>query len=733
MRNGNQQVESSRDAVAGLIERVTFHNEESGFAVLRVKVKGRRDLVTVVGALAAVSAGEWINAEGRWARDREHGMQLKAEQIELQPPNSAEGIEKYLASGMIKGIGPTYAKKLVERFGERIFEIIESESARLEEIEGIGPERRRSIKQAWAEQRVVRDIMVFLHAQGLGTSRAVRIYKTYGEEAIERIRSNPYSLAKDIQGIGFKSADAVAERLGMARDSLLRIRAGIDHMLLLASGEGHCAMPRARLIASASELLGVAGALVESALDAHVARGEVTIETIEGEELVFLPALQSSETVIAERIRSLARRPAAYPAIELEKALAWVQEKTGKELSPSQAEALRMAVTQRIAIITGGPGVGKTTLVNAILRVLRAKRVRCVLCAPTGRAAKRLGESAGIEARTIHRLLEPLPGGGFRRDERNPIEADLLVVDEISMIDVPLMARLLRALPAHGSLLLVGDADQLPSVGPGMVLRDLLASGVAPVTRLETVFRQAGESRIVQAAHAINEGVMPASGTDDADDFFFIERSESADAAELIVDLVAERLPKRYGFDPRLDIQVLSPMNRGVTGVRAMNAALQDRLNPARDGVERIERFGIEFRAGDKVLQTRNDYDKEVFNGDIGVVSGVWAAEREMGVRFDGREVRYDFGELDELELAYAITVHKSQGSEFPCVVIPLAGEQFLLLQRNLLYTAVTRGKRLVVLAGQRKAFAMAVRNATIRERCSGLLSRLKERPARPL
>jgi len=717
--------EPAADALRGLIERVTFHNEETGFAVLRVKVRGRRELVPVVGSVATVAPGEWIMAEGRWMNDREHGQQFRADRLETQPPDSREGIEKYLASGLIRGIGPVYAKKLVEKFGEQVFDIIENQSARLQEVGGIGAERRRAIKQAWADQRVVREIMVFLHTHGISTSRAVRIFKLYGPEAIERIRTDPYCLARDVPGIGFASADVIAERLGLAGDSLLRIRAGLAHVLDAATGEGHCALPRGTLVESAAKLLAVDDARAEEVLAAEMARGTLEADAIDGEDLIFSPNLRTAEMVIAARIgRLAARESAGYPPIDFARALAWVQERTGKVLAASQARALRLALERSLAVITGGPGVGKTTLLNSVLKILRAKNVRCVLCAPTGRAAKRLAESTGLEAKTIHRLLEPMPGGGFRRDENAPLEGDLFVMDEVSMVDVPLMARFLRAVPRGGNLLLVGDPDQLPSVGPGLVLRDLIAT--APCVKLDVVFRQEGGSAIVTSAHAINAGHLPELAADGRGDFFFIDRETPEEALETVLELVRTRIPAKFGFDPLSDVQVLAPMNRGTLGVRNLNMRLQAALNPARvDGME-VERFGVTYRAGDKVIQTRNNYDKDVFNGDIGRIERVVAEEREVRVQFDDRSVSYDFGELDELSPAFAITVHKSQGSEYPCVIVPLAMEQYVLLQRNLLYTGVTRGRRLVVLVGQKRALAAAVRNHAVRERCSGLLARLR-------
>jgi exodeoxyribonuclease V alpha subunit len=711
---------SDREVLTGLVERVTYQNAENGFCVIRIKARGHRELVTLVGHAAAISAGEWITASGSWINDRTHGQQFKARFLKTSAPTSVEGIEKYLASGMIRGIGPVYAKKLLRAFGDKVFDVIEAEPHRLREVDGIGPVRAGGITAAWAEQKAVREIMVFLHSHGVGTARAVRIYKTYGGDAVQVMSENPYRLARDIRGIGFKTADAIAMKLGIDKTAMVRVRAGISYALTEAMDEGHCGLPTDNLVPLAEKLLEVPQELVRTALDLELADGAVIADMVGDQPCIFLAGLYRAERGIAERLLQLGSGKLPWPWIDPDKAIPWVEQRTGLVFAKNQRSAVALALTSKVLVITGGPGVGKTTLVNAILRILSAKDVRLLLCAPTGRAAKRMNEATGFEAKTIHRLLEVDPRtGGFRRDGENPLDCDLLIVDETSMVDVLLMHALLKAV-ANTALLVVGDVDQLPSVGPGQVLADMIASGALPVVRLTEVFRQAAKSQIIVNAHRINEGAFPDLRKPESEsDFYFVEADDPEAAVPRIVDLVKTRIPRRFGLDPIRDIQVLCPMNRGGVGARSLNIELQAALNPA--GERKVERFGWVFAAGDKVMQIENDYDKEVYNGDIGYIVDVDANEGELTASFDGRSVTYGFGELDTLVPAYAVTIHKSQGSEYPAVVIPVLTQHYAMLQRNLLYTGITRGKRLVVLVGQKKAVAIAVRNVSGRRRWSKL------------
>ncbi len=716
------------DSLAGLVERVTFFNEENGFCILKVRVRGHSDVVAVIGSAPAVSPGEWIDARGHWVQDREFGRQFKADILHVTPPDSAEGIERYLASGLVKGVGPTYARKLVARFGTGIFEVIENASARLQEIDGIGPKRRQRIKQAWNEQKAVRKIMVFLHGHGVSTARAVRIHKTYGDEAIEIVRADPYRLARDIRGIGFKTADQIAQRLGLSLDAPARIDAGLQHVLLQATDNGHCALPLDVLRDEATRLLVVDSALVLGGIERSLGARNLIRERIEETDLLFLPNLRHAEHSIAHRLLRSARARPPYPDIDASTALAAVEARTGQSLAPSQREAVLAALRHRVLVITGGPGVGKTTILRTLLALLTSSQVRCQLAAPTGRAARRMAEATGLPAQTIHRLLEVNPGtGGFLRKEDNQLATDLLVIDEASMVDVPLLHSVVRALPEPAALLLVGDVDQLPSVGPGSVLRDLIDSQSIPVVRLVEVFRQAAGSRIITNAHRINHGLLPEphSGPD-LTDFYFIEREDPGAITSTLLEVVRNRIPTRFKLDPIRDVQILTPQNRGSLGVRELNNVLQEALNPPAEGVPWIEKFGIRFRRGDKVLQTRNNYDKDVFNGDVGWITALDELEQELTIDFDGRSVVYDFGELDEVVPAYAMTVHKSQGSEFPAIVIPLAVQQYILLQRNLLYTAITRGRKLVVVVGQARALRIAIQNDQREARWGGLAHRLQ-------
>lgn len=716
--------------LTGLVERVTFHSQESGFAVIRVKTRGHRGLVTVVGTLPSVTAGEWVDARGRWIVDSNYGQQFRAEALRTTPPNTLEGVERYLGSGLIKGIGPKFAGRMVKVFGFDVFDIIQNFPERLRDIEGIGPTRQARITKAWNEQRAVREIMVFLHSHGVGASRAFRIYKTYGDSAIEKVQENPYRLAHDILGIGFKTADQIAGKLGIDKQSEIRARAGVEYVLQTLTEDGHCAFPRDGLTKRAVRILEIPEPIIGAALDSEIGEGHLAQhDQPDGTTLVYLASLDASERSLARNLAALLNAPHPCPPMKATKAVEWVESRLGLSLASAQKKALVLAAKAKVMVITGGPGVGKTTLINAIVKVFRAKKLRVVLCAPTGRASKRMSETSGMTAKTIHRLLEFDPATGrFKHDQDNVLKGDIFVVDETSMIDLVLAHQLVRSIPRHAALILVGDVDQLPSVGPGSVLRDIIESGVLPVCRLTEVFRQAARSAIITNSHRVNRGNMPVwprIKRDDREvsDFYFVDADEPEKGVEIILRLVQENIPGRFNLDPVDDIQVLTPMQRGELGARNLNLTLQKAINPSGEG---IQRYGWTFRIGDKVMQIVNNYKKDVFNGDIGRVTGIDHKEQTLSVQFDGMVVEYDFGELDELILSYAVTIHKSQGSEYPCVIIPLHTQHYMLLQRNLLYTAITRGRKLVVLVGTRKALAIAVKRVEARRRVTTLKNRLK-------
>jgi len=745
------------ESLTGVVERITFQNAETGFSVLRVDTGPRRGIVTLVGTLPTVVAGEYVEATGVWVQNRDHGLQFKAEEVTTTPPHSTQGIVRYLGSGLVKGIGPHFAKKIVEVFGERTLDVIDESPSFLAEVKGIGPKRLQQIQQSWGEQKSVRSVMVFLQSHGIGTARAVRIYKSYGEQAIAMIRANPYRLASDIWGVGFQTADELAGKLGVDRNSPMRARAAVRYVLQEFSQQGHVGYPEAGVAQKTAELTQIGAHIISKAVEECRSEGEIVRDSPtlargcanesseewatgqgdngeartneikpDDETWLFLKPLFVSELGVARLIRQLRAGRHPLPAIRMDAALSWVEQRMGITLAETQRDALRAACTKKLLVITGGPGTGKTTIVRGILEIFAAKNMRTALCAPTGRAAKRLSEATGREAKTIHRLLEFDPShGGFKRARDRPLDADLLVVDETSMVDIVLMNQLLRAVQPSTCVLFVGDVDQLPSVGPGNVLLDLIASRALPVVRLTEIFRQAGQSWIVRAAHSVNHGEEPESALKANGDFFFVE----ADTPDLIMDriisLVRERIPQRFGFDALRDVQILTPMNRSELGVRNLNLKLQEILNPA-EGKREVQRYGWTFRVGDKVMQTVNNYQKEVFNGDIGRITSIEAVDQDVGVDFDGRDVSYDFGELDELTLSYACSVHKSQGGEYPAVIIPLHTQHYMLLQRNVLYTAITRGRKLVVIVGNRRALSLAVQRQDTKRRFSLLRQRLQ-------
>ncbi len=723
----------------GVVERITYTNPDNGYTVARFQADRHFGLVTIVGALANVNPGARLKLEGRWKTHPKYGEQFEINHYVEEMPATVEGIKRYLGSGLIKGVGPVMAKRIAEKFGPYTLDVIETDIQRLQEVDGIGRKRIKMIANAWEAQKQIKEIMLFLQSHQVSTNLAVKIYKTYGDSAISVVKDDPYRLARDIFGIGFLTADKIARNVGIAADAPQRIAAGIEYTLNQLADQGHLFAPREHLIEAAVKILAVQAEQVNAQVDALQTEDRIKIETITPAEsgappidAVYLKPFYFAEIGVARQVRQLLANQAStlkvFAGIEWAKAFAWLvsAKKINVDLAERQREAVQMALTQKVGLLTGGPGTGKTSTVQAILRLMQSKQKSALLAAPTGRAAKRLSESTGYEAKTIHRLLEVSPSEGFKfqRNQDNPLECDLLILDECSMIDMVLMNNVLKAIPPAAHLLLVGDADQLPSVGAGNVLRDLIASQVVPVTRLDVIFRQAADSTIITNAHRINRGERPMFPKD-KQDFYFFGKEDPAEAADLIVDIVARRIPEKFGV-AAADIQVLSPMHRGAVGARALNEKLQARLNPLRYDQPEYRSGSRVFRMGDRVLQLRNNYDKDVFNGDVGQIELIDLEAGEFAVNFEGRSVAYELSDLDELTLAYAMSVHKSQGSEYPVVVLPMLTQHYMMLQRNLLYTAITRAKKMVVIVGTRKAIAMAVRNDKIAARWSALTERLK-------
>ena len=703
-------------SLEGTVERIVYESEETNFLVGRMRPTGDGPIVTFVGQVMAVSPGETIRIRGRWVEDKRFGKQLRVENFETILPSSAEGIERYLGSGLIEGIGPKFAHRLVEAFGVETLRVIDEQPERLRSVPGIGKKRAAQLRAAWEKQRAIQSIMVFLQGHGISTQQAVKIYKAYGEGAAAVLRENPYRLADDITGIAFRGADKIAERLGIAKDSPVRLRAGLVHVLRNACNEGHVFLPTEELKAAAAEILETAPGDLDQPLVDLVSSQQLVREG----DALFLPLMHGAERGVSEYFKRLTATPCEPLQVHLENALKWVEKTQKIVLSEKQRQAIQQGIESKVLVITGGPGTGKTTVLKGLLAVLERKGLSFLLAAPTGRAAKRMEAATGREAQTIHRLLEFSPiKRGFTRDEHNPVRTDLVVIDEASMIDTLLMHALLRALPPFARLVLVGDVDQLPSVGAGNVLFDTIASGRVPVVRLDTVFRQAAQSGIITNAHRINRGEFPAFNKTD---FILLSRREPSQAAETIIELVSRRIPDRFGLDPLRDIQVLSPMRRGEGGVIRLNEQLQQALNPRCEMIPRRN-----FGRGDKVMQLRNNYELDVYNGDTGIITLVDEEAGELEVTFDdGRVVIYGLDQADELDLAYAATVHKSQGSEYPAVVLAFLPQHYMMLQRNLLYTAITRGKQLVIVVGSEKAVGMAVHNSQFARRNSRLSERLR-------
>ena len=726
--------------LSGQIERITYNNEENGFTIARVKVCGQRDLVTIIGNLMAPTPGEILKMRGEWANHPKFGEQFKVVHYETKVPATVYGIQKYLGSGLIKGLGPVMAKRIVKKFGKKTLDVIENEILQLSHVEGIGKKRIAMIQNAWDEQKEIREVMIFLQAHGVSSGYATKIFKEYGNRSIAVVKDNPFRLATDIFGIGFVTADSIAEKLGFPKNSDQRIEAGILYVLHQLSDDGHVYYPYEELIIKSRKILDVERDAVVKAFGILAADKKIVFEDLnnsieefkENNKAVYLAKFHLCETSISDRLKALALSPKSIRTVDTDRAIDWVQKQLSIILAKNQVSAVRSCLKEKVIVITGGPGTGKTTIINAILKIFSMLKVRTLLAAPTGRAAKRMSETTGFEARTIHRLLEfSFAKGGFQKNEERPLACDLLVVDEASMIDTILMYHLLKAVPLSAILILVGDVNQLPSVGAGNILKDIIESNAVPVAWLNEIFRQAKKSQIIVNAHKINQGVIPSLGTSQLhsqeNDFYLIQQEDPARVLEIILELVKVRIPQRFGFDPVDDIQVLTPMHKGVAGAGNLNKELQKMLNPGQEGVMRGDQ---NYRVSDKVMQVRNNYDKEVFNGDIGRITQIYPEDQQLAISFDGREVTFDFSDLDEVVLAYAVSVHKSQGSEFPVVIIPVLTQHYILLQRNLIYTAVTRGQKLVVMVGTHKALAIGVKNDKTKKRFTYLSYRLGHRLA---
>lgn len=717
------------EQIYGYIERITFHNTENGYTVAQLKQAKRSELICIVGSMPGIQPGETVRCFGEWKTHLVHGRQFEVAHFRVEAPADVVGIRKYLGSGLIKGIGPKYAGRIVDKFGTDTLNIIETAPEKLLEIAGLGAKRLEKIQACWREQKSIREVMVFLQTYGVSPAFAQKIFKTYGDQSIAKVKENPYTLARDIFGIGFKTADTLAQKMGIAPESPQRLDAGIEYVLSQLSSDGHVCYPVDELTREVEKTLDALPIQISERLPLLQQEGRIEMQEIMDENrkrpFAWLKPLYVAEIGIVRELRRLKKGTSTLRPVDVDRALNWVQEQLNIQLASNQQQAVASAITGKLHIITGGPGTGKSTITNAILTITSKLTTKIYLAAPTGRAAKRMSEITGHKASTIHSLLEfNFKGGGFKRNRENPLDCDLIIIDEASMIDTFLMYSLLKALPDHARVIFVGDINQLPSVGPGNVLRDMIASLSLPVTTLNEIFRQAAGSHIITNAHRINRGMFPQLYSGKNSDFFFMDCQENQDVLNTIVKLVSQRLPNRYGFNPTEDIQVLAPMKKGIIGTENLNQTLQQILNPQEMG---LQRGGQRFQVGDKVMQIRNDYKREVFNGDIGYIQSIDSDEQQILIRFEERDVPYDYSDLDELVLAYAISIHKFQGSECPCVVMPVHTSHFMLLHRNLLYTGITRGKKLVVLVGTKKALAMAVKNDDVQKRYTSLQQHLME------